>query len=95
MKEPELKKKKSEIQELGLGAISEYFKIDVNKIDRSLINFIHSKAKLAMQFEREINLDNRSIERNYLRVFRLVADDKKELKKLIQGSLPQYFKKKD
>lgn len=82
---------KKEIQELGLNAIKEYFKIDISKIDKEILNHIHNKAKIGMQFEKEMNLSKRAIEMNYLRVFKLIAEDKMELKKLIKKSLPQYL----
>jgi hypothetical protein len=44
-----------------------------------------------MQFEREINLSKRAVELNYIRVFRLVAEDKEDLKKYIKKSLPRYL----
>lgn len=84
--------KRKEIEELGLNAISDYFKINPNIIEKDILQSIHNKAKLAMSFEREINLNKRAVELNYIRVFRLVAEDKKELKRLIKQSLPQYMK---
>jgi hypothetical protein len=84
--------KKEEIQELGLNAIRDFFKVDPRvDLDANTLHIIHSKAKIAMQFEREMNLSERSVELNYLRVFRLVAEDRKELKRLIKKSLPKYL----
>jgi hypothetical protein len=88
----DLNNERNEIQELGLNAIKEFFKIDVENIDKDIIHVIHNKAKIAMQFEKEINVGKRAIELNYLRVFRMVAEDKHELKNMIRKSLPQYFK---
>lgn len=82
---------KQEIQELGLNAIREFFKVDLSKLDKNLIQGLHNKAKIAMQFEKEIGVNKRAIEMNYLRVFRLVAEDKSEIKKLIKKSLPKYL----
>ncbi len=82
---------KKEIQELGLNAIKQYFNLDVNMIKPDILKFIHQRAKVAMQFEREMNLDRRAVELNYLRVFRLVAEDKKEIRKLIKKSIPRYL----
>ena len=83
---------KEEIQQLGLNAIMDYFKLKPEDIDKETIYVIHNKAKLAMQFEREMNLSKRSVELNYIRIFRLVAEDKKELKSLIKKSMPKYLK---
>lgn len=91
MKEEKIEVTKKEIQELGLNAIKEYFKVDVSQLDKDTIVHLHQKAKIGMQFEREMNLSKRAIEMNYLRVFKMIAEDKPELKKLIKKSLPQYL----
>ena len=83
--------KRNEIQELGLNAIKDFFKADVNSFDKETITMIHQKAKLGMSFEREMNLSKRAVEMNYLRVFRLIAEDKQELKKYVKSSMPQYL----
>ena len=83
--------KKKEIQELGLNAIKDYFKIDVAKLDKDTLSHLHQKAKIGMQFEKEMNVSKRAVEMNYLRVFRMVAEDKKEIRKLIKKSIPNYL----
>lgn len=88
----QLEEKKEKIQLLGLTAIEDLFKIDLSKVPKDTIAFIHNKAKIGMQFEREMNLSKRAIEMNYIRVFRIVAEDKAELKELMRESLPQYLK---
>ena len=90
----QLEIKKNEIQELGLNAIKEYFKIDVSKLDKDTLTHLHHKAKIGMQFEKEMNVSKRAVEMNYLRVFKLYAEDKKELKTLIKGSMSRYLPKK-
>ena len=92
MKE-KLELQKEEIQELGLNAIKEYFKIDISNLDKDAITHIHQKAKIGMQFEKEMNVSKRAVEMNYLRVFKLYAEDKKELKTLIKKSMSQYLPK--
>lgn len=88
-----LEMKKKEIQETGLNAIKDFFNIDpYEDLDKRTIYILHNKARLAMQFEREMNLTRRSVELNYIRVFRMIAEDKTELKKLIKKSLPQYLR---
>lgn len=86
-----MKTNKEEIQELGLNAIKEFFQVDTAEIDKKTIQIVHDKAKIGMQFEREMNISKRAVEMNYLRVFRLVAEDKKELKKYVKKSMPQYL----
>lgn len=83
--------KKKEIQQLGLNAIREYFDVDVTKLDKEFLAHLHQKAKIGMQFEKEMGISNRSVEMNYLRVFKLVAEDKKEIKRLIKKSIPHYL----
>jgi len=87
----EIDSQKKEIQELGLNAIKEYFKIDVSQLPKEVLNHLHQKAKIGMQFEKEMNVSKRAIEMNYLRVFKFIAEDKQEIKKLIKKSLPQYL----
>ena len=85
---------KNEIETLGLNAIKEFFKLsneEVAQLSPQIVKTIHEKAKVAMQFEREIGVSKRAVEMNYIRVFRLIAEDKKELKGLIKKSLPQYY----
>lgn len=92
MSEQKLDTQKKEIQELGLNAIKEYFKIDISQLDKETLLHLHNRAKIGMQFEREMSLSKRAIEMNYLRVFKLIAEDKQEIKNLIRKSLPQYLK---
>jgi len=86
-----LEEKKKDIQELGLEAIRDYFQVDVGSLEPELVKQLHNKARIGMQFEKEMNLSNRAVEMNYLRVFRLIAEDKKELKRYIKKSLPKYL----
>ena len=82
----DLDTKKAEIQNLGLNAIQEYFKVDVTKLDKETVHLLNAKAKLGMSFEREMSVSKRAIELNYIRVFRMVAEDKAELKAYIKKS---------
>lgn len=86
----DFEKRKEEIEQLGLNAISEYFKVDPTKLSKAILVHLHNKAKIAMQFDRELGVTKRAIELNYIRVFKLIADDKKELKKYIQVAMPKY-----
>lgn len=83
--------KKKEIQELGLDAIKEYFNIDLSKLDKEILAHLHGRAKIGLSFEKEMNLSKRSIELNYLRVFKMISEDKAEIKELIKKSIPQYL----
>jgi hypothetical protein len=89
-----LNKKRRDIEELGLDAIQEFFNIspdEMKNLDPKILSMLHQKAKIAMSFEREMGISRRSVEMNYLRVFRLISEDKKELKRLIKKSLPDYY----
>ncbi len=91
MSEEKLTNQKKEIQELGLSAIKDYFQIDVAKLDKDTLAHLHQKAKIGMQFEKEMSVSKRAVEMNYLRVFKMVAEDKKEIRKLIKKSIPNYL----
>ena len=93
MKSDDINSKRTKIQDLGLSAIEDYFHIDVSQLDRETLKHLHQRAKIGLQFEKEMNLSKRAVESNYLRVFRLVAEDKKELRKLIKSSIPNYLPK--
>jgi len=93
MTEEKIDLKKKEIQDLGLNAIKEYFQIETSVLDKDTLVHLHNKAKIGLQFEKEMNLSKRSIEMNYIRVFRMIAEDKKEIRALIKKSIPQYLPK--
>jgi len=82
---------KQEIQDLGLGSIKKYFLVNPEDITSKevLIHLLH-KAKLGMQFEREMNLSKRASEMMSFRIMRLTSKDKNELKHYIKTSLPEY-----
>jgi len=82
---------KEEIQQLGLSAIKEYFNVDPAKFDKEFLTHFLQKAKLGMQFEKEMNLSKRAIEMNFIRVFKSVCEDKAEFKKYVKKSMPQYL----
>lgn len=82
---------KEEIQQLGLSAIKEYFNVDPSKFEKEFLSHFLQKAKLGMQFEKEMNLSKRAIEMNYIRVFKSVCEDKAEFKKYVKKSMPQYL----
>jgi len=83
--------KKEEIENLGLEAIRDFFKVNPEELSKETIDLLHSKAKIGMSFERELNVGKRAIENNYLRVFRMIASDKDELKKYIKKSMPKKY----
>jgi len=87
----EIKNIKENIEELGLKTLQEYFGLELGTMDKDILQHIHQRARIAMQFEREMNVSKRAVENNYLRVFRLIAEDKKEIRKLIKKSIPQYI----
>jgi len=90
-KDINMESQKEEIESLGLNAIKGYFEIDVDKLDRETLKHLHQKAKLGMSFEKEMALSKRAVELNYLRVFKMIAEDKKELRSLIKQKMPKYL----
>jgi len=82
---------KTEIEDLGLKAIKNYFEVDIKKLDNDTLRIIHERAKMGMAFEREMGVQKRAIEMNYIRVFRMIAEDKAELKKYIKKAMPMYY----
>jgi len=94
MKDEELHIKKKNIQILGLDKIKSYFQLetkDFEELDQEQLKHLFNMAKLGMQFEKEMNLSKRATEMNYLRVGKLIAESKEELKKYIKRTLPQYI----
>ena len=88
-----LEVQKKEIQTLGLNAIKDYFNIEVSDLDAETLRHLHQKAKIGMSFEKEMNVSKRAVEMNYLRVFKMYAEDKKELRVLIKKSMSHYLPK--
>lgn len=82
---------KEEIEELGLNTLKDYFGLEISNMDPKMLTHIHQRARIAMQFEKDRNISKRAVENNYIRVFKLVSEDKKELKKLIKQTIPKYY----
>ena len=85
---------KIEIQEKGLMKIKDYFGIDtetLSNMDAEALKHLYNMARLGMSFEREMNLAKRSNEMNFIRISRLVHENKDEIKRYMKASLPQYF----
>jgi len=86
-----MKINKEEIQELGLNAIKNFFNVEPEKLDKEFIKVLHEKAKIGMQFEKEMGVGKRAVESTYLRVFNMITTDPKEKAKYIKQSMPQYI----
>ena len=85
---------KKTIQEDGLRAIQRLFSITKEEIEawpKELIDTIHKQAWIGLQFSKNLSIDKRAVEKNYITIFRLIAEDKEELKRLITESLPHYY----
>jgi len=85
-----MKVDKKEIQELGLNAIKEFFNVSPEGLDKDFLKVLHEKAKIGMQFEKEMGVGKRAIESTYLRVFNMITNDPEEKAKYIKKSMPQY-----
>lgn len=93
MEGKEMDKKKVEIQNLGLDKIKSYFELDAStleSLDSDQLKHLYNMARLGMQFEKEMNLTKRATEMNFVRIGKLITENKEELKKYIKKSLPQY-----
>lgn len=91
MEKETLEVNKKEIQNLGLKSIKSYFLVDPSEItDAKVLQHLLSKAKLGMQFEREMNLSTRASEMNQIRIFKLTTNDKAQLREAIKASMPKY-----
>ena len=91
--EKELDSKKKEIQSIALDKIKEYFGIDKGEMENlsgDQLKHFYNMAKIGMQFEKEMNVAKRASEMNYLRVGKLVTENKEELKRYLKRTLPQY-----
>jgi len=81
---------KTEIQELGLSAVKKFFEVDPAKFSKDFLKVLHEKAKIGMQFEKEMGVGKRAVESTYLRVFNMITIDPKEKAKYIKKAMPQY-----
>ena len=91
MTEQKLMQKRQEIQMQGLDAIKSYFDIDPVGLDKEVVRHLMQKAKIGLQFEKEMNLSQRSIEMNNIRITKMIAENKKEMKQLLKKSMSKYL----
>lgn len=85
--------KKEKIERSGLDRIQKYFDLDEEKLvelDSNILHHLYNMARLGMQFEREMNINTRAIEHNFVRIGKIITENKEELKKYIKRTLPQY-----
>ena len=86
-----IEQQKDEINRIGLNAIKEYFSVDLSNLNKEALKHLHSRARIGLSFEKEMSVSKRAVEMNYIRIFRMIAEDKKELKKYIKTSMPKYY----
>jgi len=88
-----LETKKKDIQNKGLDKLQSYFDLETEEIegmDSDSLKHLYNMARLGMQFEKEMNLSKRAVEMNYIRVGKLIAENREEMKKFLKRTLPQY-----
>ena len=88
-----LETKKKDIQNKGLDKLQSYFDLETEEIegmDSDSLKHLYNMARLGMQFEKEMNLSKRAVETNYIRVGKLIAENREEMKKFLKRTLPQY-----
>jgi len=89
----DLQTKKLTIQQMGLDKIKSYFELDtqiLETLDAEQLKHLYNMARLGMQFEKEMNLTKRATEMNFIRVGKLITENRDELKRYIKKSLPHY-----
>ena len=82
-----------DLRELGLEALKDFWGIEnglFESMNRKQLDALIQKARFGMQFYKEFNVNNRARESNTFRFCTLIADNKKELERLLKASLPQY-----
>ena len=89
-KTEDLTKKRAEIQNTCLDKLRDYLNMDLETYDSEVLKHCYNRARLSMQFEKEMNISKRANEMNFVRVGRLVTENKDELKKYLKRTLPQY-----
>lgn len=91
-KQKEIKEiNREEIVKHALNSIQTYFLIDPKTV-KDNVTLIHllQKAKLGLQFEKEMNLNKRATEMMNFRVMKLTTTDKNQLKDYIKKTMPHY-----
>jgi hypothetical protein len=85
---------RGQIEAIALDRLKNYLGKDETQLiamKPEVLRHILQQAKISLQYEKEMNVNNRVQAQNYIRVFKIVAEDKKELRKLIKKKLPEYF----
>lgn len=95
--EQKLEEQKVKIQILGLDKIKDYFEIpqqQLEQMDTDVLKHLYNMARLGMQFEKEMNVTKRATEMNFVRIGKMISENKEEIKKYIKKTLPQYIPKR-
>ena len=93
-KKKTLEENKVEIQELSLEKVKKYLNLSEAELDKAkpeTLKHIMSMAKLGMQFEKEMNLSQRTKTMNNVRIGKLISENKKELKAYFKRTIPEYM----
>ncbi len=64
---------------------------DLEDINPKILQFLQSKARIGMQIFREVNIGQRSMENNIIRIYKEISLDKKQFAQFIKKSLPKYY----
>lgn len=90
-----IQERKQGIEKKGLAAIENYFDLNstqLEKKDAEVLRHLYNMARLGMQFEKEINLQKRATEMNFIRICKIVNDSKAEMKAYLKKTMPEYIK---
>ncbi len=92
MSKEKLVKQKEEIEDIGLNVLKQYLLVEPKDItDKDVLNHLLAKAKLGMKFSKEMNVSQRAVDSNTIRIHKLTAENKEELRKALKKTLPQYY----
>jgi len=85
---------KERIRTKGLNKIEKYFDLDMEKLANlhpDVLNHLYKMARLGMQFEKEMNINKRAIDSTYLRIARMISENKEEMKQYLNKTLKEYM----
>lgn len=89
----DLEKLREQIEKKGLKALDHFFDTEIDKINFDHLRMIYNKARLGMQFEKEINLNRRSYNINIIRLMKLLNLNRDEILEVMKSSMPYYYEK--
>ncbi len=78
-----------EVKEITNKKVLEFMKVNPEKVDLDTFRARLEQVKLGMVFVRDREMMKRISQAQYIRVFNLVANDKDELQRYVEISMPE------